>query len=279
LKLDTTSKTLSKLAQSHYENFPVGSLYIPREFRKPIRLVYAFARVADDFADEGDESAQTRVKKLDDWEKELNEALNGGEAAEFFMDLSQVIKANSMPPSLFSDLLEAFRMDARGTSYESFDNLLCYCSRSANPVGRIILHLFHCASEELCLYSDKICTALQLANFWQDLSVDIKRNRVYIPREDLDQFAVGIESLRIGTANAGQLLHFEIERTRRLFDEGRPLLRAIDKRFSFELRLTYNGGMRILEKVESLGCEVLVRRPAHSLIDWALIFTRSFFVR
>jgi len=269
--------TLSTLAETHYENFPVGSLFLPAEYRKPIRLVYAFARVADDFADEGSDSPEVRLQRLDRWEGGLKAALSGKGGDQFFEDLSGIIRLYDIPVSLFSDLIEAFRMDARGTTYATFEDLRFYCRRSADPVGRILLHLFRAASAELCGYSDSICTALQLTNFWQDLSIDIKRNRLYIPREDFERFGLTVEELTHGrgTASVHRLLKFEVGRTRELFAGGLPLLRAIDKRFAFELRLTVNGGMRILEKIAAQDFDTLIRRPHLSKLDWALLFGRS----
>ncbi len=272
---------LHLLAQSHYENFPVGSFLLPRELRRPIRLVYAFARVADDLADEGGDSEQTRLLKLDQWEDELTNALAGENQSNFFQELAQVISSCSIPSSLFTELIEAFRMDARGTTYDTFEEVLFYCRHSANPVGRILLHLFHSATEELCSYSDAICTALQLTNFWQDLSVDIERNRVYIPNEDLERFGLTLEDLRrnAGTGKLPSLLKYQVDRTRKLFLEGMPLLGLIDKRFALELRLTVHGGMRILEKIAAQNYDTLRRRPSLSNVDRVLLFGRSLLTR
>ena len=193
----------------------------------------------------------------------------------FFVELGEAIKAFTIPPLLLSDLMTAYRMDARGTEYRTFDDLLVYCRHSANPVGRILLHIFGCISEEAFHQSDAICTALQLTNFWQDLSIDIKRNRVYIPSADFLKFGLTAENIRRGTGHVRPLLEFEVRRTKELFNDGKPLLRSVDRRFSFELRLTYHGGMRILEKVESFGDAIISRRPSLSKYDWALVFARS----
>jgi squalene synthase HpnC len=272
---------LHLLAQSHYENFPVGSYLLPRQIRGPIRLIYAFARVADDLADEGDETKETRLLRLNQWEWELRSAIAGGDGSSFFRELAKAISLHSVPASLFSDLIEAFRMDARGTTYDTFERVEFYCRHSANPVGRILLHLFDSATEELCRYSDAICTALQLTNFWQDLSVDIERKRVYIPREDLERFGLTLDDLRhkAGTGAISPLLRFQVDRTRKFFDEGMPLLRLIDKRFALELRLTVNGGMRILDKIAAQNYDTLRRRPSLSAFDRVVLFVRSFLVR
>jgi len=269
------------LAETHYENFPVGSFFLSKEFRAPIRLVYAFARVADDIADEGNDSKEARLQRLDDWEGEFKKALAGEIGIPFFQELAETVVKYAIPPSLFFDLIAAFRMDASGRDYSTFEDLLFYCRHSANPVGRILLHIFKCANDETCRLSDSICTALQLANFWQDLSIDIKRNRVYIPRDDFERFGLTADDLRSGSGTdpIRTLLKFQVERTKKLFLDGRPLFRLIDKRFALELRLTYHGGMRILEKVEHLGYDTLYHRPVLSRFDWALIVIRSLLTR
>ena len=274
-------RSILSLAETHYENFPVGSFLLPKEFREPIRLVYAFARVADDIADEGNDSKETRLQRLDEWEGEFRRALAGDTRISFFQELEETANKYAIPPSLFFDLIEAFRMDAGGRDYSTFEDLLFYCRHSANPVGRILLHIFNCANDETGKFSDTICTALQLTNFWQDLSIDIKRNRVYIPHEDFERFGLTADDLKsdVGTDAIRPLLKFQVERTKKLFLGGRPLFRLIDKRFAVELRLTYHGGMRILEKVEHLGYDTLHHRPVLSRFDWALIVIRSLLVR
>ena len=274
-------KSLQSLAETHYENFPVGSFLLPKEFREPIRLVYAFARVADDIADEGNDSKETRLQRLDEWEGEFRRMLAGDTRISFFQELEETANKYEIPSSLFFELIEAFRMDAGGRDYSTFEDLLFYCRHSANPVGRILLHILNCANDETGKFSDTICTALQLTNFWQDLSIDIKRNRVYIPHEDFERFGLTADDLKsdVGTDAIRPLLKFQVERTKKLFLGGRPLFRLIDKRFALELRLTYHGGMRMLEKVEHLAYDTLHHRPVLSRFDWALIVIRSLLVR
>lgn len=274
-------KPLYLLAETHYENFPVGSFFLQKEFRGPIRLVYVFARVADDIADEGNDSKETRLQRLDEWGEEFRRALARDSSISFFQELVEAVNKFAIPPALFFDLVEAFRMDAVGRDYRTFDDLLFYCRHSANPIGRILLHIFNCANDETYKFSDAICTALQLANFWQDLSIDIKRNRVYIPRDDFERFGLTADDLRIGrgTDAIRLLLQYQVERTKKLFLDGAPLFRLIDKRFALELRLTHRGGMRILEKVEHLGYDTLHHRPVLSRFDWALIGFRSLLTR
>ncbi|MGA9406377.1 MAG: squalene synthase HpnC [Bacteroidota bacterium] len=275
------AKPLQLLAETHYENFPVASFILSKEFKGPIRLVYAFARVADDIADEGKDSKETRLQRLSEWEGEFVKALAGEISIPFFQELAETVVKYSIPQSLFFDLIAAFQMDCIGREYNTFEDLLFYCRHSANPVGRILLHIFSCANDKTCSLSDAICTSLQLTNFWQDLSIDIKRNRVYIPREDFERFGLTAGDLRSGsgTDNVRLLLKFQVERTKKLFLDGKSLFGLIDKRFAFDLRLTYHGGVRILEKIESDDYSVLHHRPALSKYDWALIGIRSFIAR
>lgn len=279
--IETVAESLLSLARTHYENFPVGSIFLTKELRKPIQLVYAFARVADDIADEGDASKETRLTLLDEWENQLKRGLAGGKSDNFFKELADMIPKYAVPPSLLSDLIVAFRMDARGTEYDTFDDLEFYCKHSANPIGRIVLHILGCANDSNCKLSDAICTALQLTNFWQDLSVDIQRNRHYIPNEDCRRFGVTNEDLRAdgGTGKVRQLLKYQVERTKKLFLEGKPLIQSINKNFAFELKMTLYGGMRVLEKIEIMQYETRRRRPTLSKLDWAAIALRSLTTR
>ena len=278
---ETVAESLQSLAQTHYENFPVGSFLVSKELRKPIHLVYAFARVADDIADEGDASKETRLTLLDEWENRLKRALAREKSDSFFRELADMIVEHAIPPSLFSDLVTAFRMDARGTEYDTFDDLKFYCQHSANPIGRILLHILGCADEFNCSRSDSVCTALQLTNFWQDLGIDIKRNRDYIPNEDFRRFGVTKEDLRAdgGTGKVQPLLKYQVDRTKEFFVDGKALIYTINKKFAFELKLTHYGGMRMLEKIESMHYDTRHCQPALSKFDWAVIFVRSLTIR
>ncbi len=271
---------LEILATTHYENFPVASVFIPKRYRKALRLIYAFARVADDFADEGNAGVEERLERLDKWETALHDALTGTAVNVFFQSLAEVIRNFEIPVKLFDDLLTAFRMDARGLHCATFDDLAFYCRHSANPVGRIVLHLFGSAGGQNCLWADDICTALQLTNFWQDISVDIQKKRVYIPDEDFERFGCSRKSSEAGLSGITEqqcrlLMEFEVERTRQLFTKGSPLLQSVDAKLSFQLKLTWYGGMRVLEKIEQRHGVTFYRRPALNLFDTALIFTRS----
>jgi squalene synthase HpnC len=274
VKMETN---LELLAAKHYENFPVASVFVPKRQRKALRLIYAFARAADDFADEGDASVEERLECIDRWESALHDALGGKKASNFFQSLARVIRDSEIPVKLFEDLLAAFRIDARGPHFVSIDDLVFYCRHSANPVGRIVLHLFGSATEQHCIWSDDICTALQLANFWQDISVDIQKKRVYIPDEDFERFGSSRERMLSGIADEQfrTIVKFEVERTKQLFVKGVPLLQSVDTKLRFQLKLTWHGGMRVLEKIEQHDYETFHRRLTLNLFDSALIFMRS----
>ncbi len=270
-------KSIENIAKTHYENFPVGSFLIPKHYREPVHLVYTFARVADDFADEGTMSAAERMDKLNEWQHHLHNAVNGASNVELFVNLSTVMRNFQIPIQLFDDLLIAFKRDASNSEYQNFNEVLEYCRFSANPIGRILLHIFECSTDETNRLSDAICTALQLANFWQDISVDTSRNRIYIPKSDFVAFNLHSVELQ-STANATafrELMKTQVERTRTLFETGKPLFLLVNKQFRFELKMIWHGGMRILEKIESLNFETRNKRPTLNLFDKLLIVARS----
>jgi squalene synthase HpnC len=260
------------LAQQHYENFPVGSFFLPLHLRRPIHLIYAYARVADDIADEGVLAEAERIQQLDEWELSLLHAVAGEGADPFFNELAQVISQHSLTLEYFRDLITAFRMDSRSTRYRTFQDLLLYCQYSANPIGRLLLELFRGTSELSLAASDALCTALQLANFWQDLSVDTQRERLYIPLEDLERF--GCADMLPGPA-LRNLVEFQIRRTREIFSSGRSLIALAPRALRFETALTWHGGMRILEKIESQNFDSIQRRTTLTIGDKALVFIRA----
>ncbi len=273
----TMQKSIENIAKTHYENFPVGSLFIPKRFREPIHLVYTFARVADDFADEGTLSVAERIDKINEWQQHLHNAVNGASKIELFVKLSKVLLDFKISLQLLDDLLIAFRKDASNPVYQDFEEVLEYCQYSANPIGRILLHIFGCSTDETKRLSDAICTALQLTNFWQDISVDTGRNRIYIPKSDLMTFNLHTTDLEsTAKANAFRvLMRTEIERTRNLFETGKPLFSLVSKQFRFEVKMIWYGGMRILEKIESQNFETRTKRPTLNLFDKLLIAARS----
>ena len=257
------------LAKSHYENFPVVSLFVPKELRKHVAIVYQFARQADDLADEGDESASDRSEKLSEYNKQLIKAIRGQHESAFWAALANTIKERSLSPDNFLSLIKAFKQDTIKTRYNTFDDILDYCSNSANPVGRIILELNGIYNLTALNYSDKICTALQLTNFYQDVSIDIKKNRIYIPIEELKKHGVSenqFENNKIND-NFKTLLKLQVDRAKLLFNEGRNLLPYLSGRLKFQIRWTILGGESILAKIESLDFNTLDCRPSLSKFD------------
>jgi len=266
-----------RLARDHYENFPVASFLVPRAQRRFVACVYAFARTADDFADEGVLAGPERLRNLDDWEEKLVACFAGEADHPVFIALRATIEATDIPQEPLRSLLRAFKMDAVGHRYQTFDELLEYCAHSANPVGRLVLHLFGQATDTTLPMSDHICTALQLTNFWQDVAVDFAKGRIYIPLEDFDRFGYTEEDLGRGRADDRfrALLRFQLERTRRLFRAGEPLIGMTGGRLRHELALTVSGGMAILDSIERTGYDTLSRRPTLSAGDTMFMFWQA----
>jgi phytoene synthase len=266
------------LAREHYENFPVASLLVPRTHRRFVAAVYAFARTADDFADEGTRPAEERLRLLDDWEEKLQACYNGEASHPVFVALRATIRATGLPQEPLRALLRAFRMDVTRTRYATFDELLGYCVNSANPVGRLVLHLFSASTAETLPLSDHICTALQLANFWQDIGLDWARGRMYLPLEDLRRFGYTEDDLAGGVADDRfrALLRFQVERTRRFFAAGAPLIGCTRGRLRMELAATLRGGRAILEGIEKGGYDTLRRRPVLRRRDTLLMLWEAF---
>lgn len=261
-----------RITKDHYENFPVASILIPKRLRQDVCNIYAFARAADDYADET-AFEDARMKYLDEWEAELELAYEGGSFHPVFVALEETIKKFSLPKQLFLDLIKAFKMDVIKDRYKNFDEVLYYCRHSANPVGRLILLLFGYNNEEWFEWSDNICTALQLANFWQDISVDMKkgaRGRIYIPQQEMVERGITEYDLEdaVLTDKIRDLIAFQVARTEEYFLRGRPLCKAVPSRMlSYELRLTWLGGMDILQKIKKNGYNIFVR-PTVTKFDW-----------
>ncbi|MEK6300265.1 MAG: squalene synthase HpnC [Acidobacteriota bacterium] len=264
--LESAYRYCTLLTKSHYENFPVGSALVPARLRKHFSSIYAFARTADDFADEAydeEHGEQERLDLLEEW-REMLRATHGGQATHpVFIALAETIARFELPLSLFEDLLTAFAQDVIVRRYQSFDQVIDYCRRSANPVGRLILLLFGHTDQQLHAWSDDICTALQLTNHWQDVRVDLEKDRIYLPSEDLARFDVAEGDLRSERAGEGfeRLMKFEVGRARELFARGKPLCTSVGGRFGLELRAVWLGGTRILDRIEQNGFDVLTRRP------------------
>ena len=268
-------------AREHYENFPVASLLIPREMRRHIAAVYAFARAADDFADEGARSDEERHRLLDGWGERLREAAAGavshvapaaGEppnTVDIFTALGATMRERELPAQLFEDLLSAFRQDIDVKRYGTWDDLLDYCRRSANPVGRLVLRIAGYREPRLDAWSDDVCTALQLTNFWQDLRTDLARGRLYLPAEELRLHGCSEADLEAGVVTSGwqRALAAAVTRTRALFDAGQPLCDAVRGRLRYELRATWLGGTRILTRLEASHFDAIHHRPRLGVVD------------
>ncbi len=251
--------------KAHYENFPVG-LFVPKDKRRYVHALYAFARVADDFADEGIYDG-VRMEKLDEWEARLHRAYAGEADGPIFAALAETVRRLDVPKALLLDLLSAFRQDVVKDRYETWEELLDYCRRSADPVGRLVLLVFGYRDPGLQAISDSICTALQLANHWQDLAVDLRKGRIYIPRALLVEHGVPEWDLNAGRVSEGfkRLMGDLVGRTRESFQRGRPLCDRVGRDLRFEMRLTWLGGAGILDAIEGVGYDVFRRRPSYGL--------------
>ena len=268
----------SPVPVGHYENFPVASLLLPKRLRAPIEVLYRFARSADDIADEGDDPPHVRLGRLSVYRAELDR-LEAGAAPRMalFADIAKIAREHALPLQLFKDLLDSFTQDVTRKRYADFNELADYCRRSANPVGRLLLHLFKRTTEQDLARSDAICTALQLINFWQDIDIDYAKGRVYLPQDEMARHGVSERHIaeRICDERWQALLAFEVERARALIVSGLPLARALPGRIGLEVRATIHGGLRILEKIERAGYDVFRRRPVLGRLDWALLLLRA----
>lgn len=269
-------KPAKSVSVAHYENFPVASRLVPASLRGAVVAIYDFARAADDIADEGDDPPAVRLARLDLYASELDRIERGdAPAAAPFAALAAAIERHDLPLSPFHDLLSAFRQDVLKPRYASFDELLDYCSRSANPIGRLLLHLYAVRDPDHLVQADAICSGLQLTNFWQDVALDWQKGRVYLPAEDLARFGVPEEQIAQGRCDERweRLLEFEVARTRSLLEAGRPLARALPLRLGLELKFILAGGLRILAAIDAVRGDVFGRRPRLRGRDWALMST------
>jgi len=278
----------TRLTRAHYENFPVGRL-VPRKMQPHVHAVYAFARYADDLADEGYAgsakaqgardamSPEERLAALDDWERQLCSPPGTPGLHFIFLALHETIHELDLPLRLFTDLLSAFKQDVVKRRYANFAEVLDYCRRSANPVGRLVLLLHGRREEELHLLADHICTGLQLANFWQDVGVDLEKDRMYLPEDDRVVYGVTEESLfaRRADDKYRRLLAFEVDRAQGIFDQGAPLTKKLRGLLRLEIRLTWLGGTKILRKIEALNYDTLNHRPTVNKADMAVLFLKA----
>jgi len=262
----------------HYENFPVASLLLPRSLRVPIAVIYRFARSADDFADEGDLSNTERLRLLDAYRVELSRIARGDPpGSPLFADLARIVRAHQIPLQLLHDLLDAFSQDVVKNRYANFAEVLDYCRRSANPVGRLLLHLFGASSPENLRDSDAVCTGLQLVNFWQDVAIDYAKDRIYLPQDEMARFGVSEAHLTDRRRDAAwrSLLGFQAERARAMLESGAPLGSRLPGRIGLEIRTTVQGGLRILDKLAAAEFDMFLRRPTLKWLDWPLLLLRA----
>ena len=266
----------------HYENFPVASVLLPAHLRTPVELIYRFARAADDFADEGDLPADRRLELLAGFGAELRMIERGEPSAlALFQELAPVIRQHQLPINLFHDLLSAFAQDVTKKRYADFDEVLDYCRRSANPVGRLLLVLYGAATPHHNAWSDHICSSLQIINFLQDIEIDHAIGRIYMPRNELAQFGVGEEQIAAHDAGGDwrEFMAFQVNRARRMLHDGAPLGRTLKGRIGLEMRMIIAGGDRILAKILAVDGDVFRHRPVLRAYDWPLMFVRTLSIR
>lgn len=265
----------------HYENFPVASILLPARLRRPIAAIYRFARGADDLADEGEASDDERLQGLAAYRAELDRIAAGEAPADAsFAELADVIDQWQLPLQLFHDLLDAFAQDVVKKRYDDYPQLLDYCRRSANPVGRLLVHLADRASDDNLRRSDCICSALQLINFWQDIAIDWQKARVYLPQDDLERFGIDeaqLENFRWSETWAA-LLKFQTDRARALMADGAPLVHELPGRLGWEIRLTVQGGLAILDQIDRVRGDVFAHRPLLRRGDWLRMGGRALFM-
>jgi squalene synthase HpnC len=265
-----------RLAKSHYENFSVATWFLPKRLRQHFYNVYAYCRISDDLGDEVGDPQQS-LELLDQWETELNACYAGSPRHPVFVALAETVKQFGIPQHEFSDLLIAFRHDQTVTRFETFDDVLAYCRYSANPVGHLVLYLCGYSDAERQQLSDYTCTALQLANFWQDVFVDYGKGRIYLPLEDLRRFGVTGEDIagRRATPQFVAMMKFEIERAREWFARGLPLVKMVNRELAIDLELFSRGGQEILNAIERQGFDVLKARPEISKPRKLLLVLRA----
>lgn len=277
------------MANNHYENFPVASAILPKHLREPIALIYQFARQADDFADEGDLTIEARLSLLNAFQDDLDLYLAYIKPKNpFFTTLGDMIKSHQLPTKPFYDLLSAFKQDVTQTRYQQFDAVQDYCARSANPIGRLLLHLYHAANDQNIAYADNICTALQLINFLQDIAIDFEKNgdkqRIYLCQDEMAAF--GITETIIASYMHGehpidptwtQFMGVNCSRARAMLFAGSALGHTLKGRIGFEMRMIILGGKRIIGKIEAVNGDVFTQRPVLNKLDWVVIFLRALF--
>jgi squalene synthase HpnC len=264
------------LARTHYENFSVATWFLPRRLRQHFFNVYAYCRISDDLGDEvGDPAASLEL--LDQWESELQACYKGNPRHAVFVALAETVRQFDIPQHEFSDLLRAFRQDQIITRFETFNDVLAYCRYSANPVGHLVLYLCGYRDGERQQLSDFTCTALQLANFWQDVSIDYAKGRIYLPLEDMRRFGVSEPDIaaKRNTPAFREMMKFQVERARDWFRQGLPLVAKVDRDLALDLELFTRGGLEILNAIERQGFAVLGQRPSLSKVRKLALVARA----
>ena len=263
--LEEAQRYCERLARTHYENFSVATWFLPSGLRQHFYNVYAYCRISDDLGDEVG-NAQQSLELLDQWEAELEACYHGSPRHPVFVALAQTVRQFGIPQHEFSDLLIAFRQDQTVTRFPTFDDVLGYCRYSANPVGHLVLYLCGYSDAERQQLSDYTCTALQLANFWQDVAVDYGKGRIYVPLDSLQRFGVTEQDIanRRATPQFMEMMKFEVQRAREWFDRGLPLVKKVNRELAIDLELFSRGGQEILNAIEKQGFDVLSRRPVIS---------------
>ena len=266
------------VAVDHYENFPVASFLLPHRLRRPVALIYRFARESDDFADEGDSPDAQRLAQLAGFSREL-ERIERGEppGIPWFADLAAIIREHDLPLSAFHDLLSAFAQDVTKKRYADYAEVLDYCHRSADPIGRLLLVLYGAATAQNLQYSNAICSSLQLINFWQDVAIDWQKNRIYFPQDEMQHYGITEQQIANGSTDGPwqPFMDFQINRTRALLHSGKPLGRILKGRIGLEMRMIIAGGDRILTKIAAVNGDVFRRRPVLRKPDWVLMLAKS----
>ena len=266
------------MAVDHYENFPVASFLLPRRLRRAVEIIYRFARQADDFADEGNISNPERLLQLDSFRAELDRIADAKvPLTPLFRDVANIVAQHHLPLQLFHDLLDAFSQDVVKKRYANFDEVLDYCRRSANPVGRLLLHLYQDVNPQNLVHSDAICTSLQLINFWQDIKKDYAIGRIYLPQDELARFGVTEEHIANEWVDKAwrELMQFQVQRARAMLHDGAPLGRILTGRIGLEMRLIIAGGNRILDKLERVQFDMFRLRPVLRPFDWVIMLSKS----
>ena len=266
-----------KLAKSHYENFPVVSFLIPGNLKKDVAIIYWFARTADDFADEGNFPHSERLNKLHAFEDRLSVLLRSQPENNLEAALKQTITRRELNPQNFFNLLNAFKQDIVKNRYNDFNEVLAYCSNSANPVGRILLELFNIRDDKAFYYSDKICTALQITNFIQDTQIDYQKERIYYPLDEMERFEVDEKVFEMNRINLNlkKLIEFSVNRVQDYFNEGKSLLEFLSGRFKYEIAWTIKGGEEILNKIRGADFDIFTKRASLTKIDYLKLFIKS----